>query len=445
MAAPKPYYGRPENQKNPAAQNLHSQKDGDNRPPPPPQQNKPAKGKAPPKLNKPTLTHDASNQKMDESSVFSASNFALGSTQREDVVRETFSPSFAVTTELSRNIYSQMLVDEPNLSKQITPEAIDYYVACLVWARIIGLKIKNGQDLTDTERRLQDLLSLKSFNIPEPVRLYLMVYGRFVSVLGTHLTPTFPPLPEHVIQWNNTDIPGMYAAADIDAATHNLYEEVPSLGIHLASLITAQNNVVGPWNPPGLPQNWTATQNLLGYRPTRNYRAEAYSFVIDAGVTLGECQCNPPTSGFNFEILEYVSDLLAHTKTYKVSPVNLLDLPETGSQVQIAPFIPEQSAPTTNIRSTAVITSINKLTDTLIGVAYAFAPSAFKESDLAHSYVWSCARPPQGAPIPEAWFNDRNARRVIREIYTQTQFTSISQDAQEYRRKIFESFVIAKR
>jgi hypothetical protein len=89
------------------------------------------------------------------------------------------------------------------------------------------------------------------------------------TVLETHLTPQFPPLPAATVQWQNIDISGLHANVPIDVNSHNLYENVPATGINLAAIITAQNTDLGPWQPPNLPQGWTATQTLLGYRPTR--------------------------------------------------------------------------------------------------------------------------------------------------------------------------------
>lgn len=184
---------------------------------------------------------------------------ALGSVEREDHARETFMLAATVVTELTRTIYSQLLVDEPNLGRRMIPEALDYCGACLTWARVIALKVKNQQPLTLAERTLQDIFLKESFNVPEPLRSFYLTFGKVTTVLGTHLTPTFPPLPEEVIPWNNIDIPGMFGNGPYNADTQNLYEELPSIGVHVAALITAQNQAVGAWAPPGLPEGWVAT------------------------------------------------------------------------------------------------------------------------------------------------------------------------------------------
>ena len=73
---------------------------------------------------------------------------------------------------------SQTQIDIPTLNKQLIPETLDYYGTCLIWAGIVRLKVKLNQPLTDVERTLQDILNEHSFNVPEPLRRYLLMFGK---------------------------------------------------------------------------------------------------------------------------------------------------------------------------------------------------------------------------------------------------------------------------
>ncbi|XP_039291955.1 uncharacterized protein LOC120353202 [Nilaparvata lugens] len=260
------------------------------------------------------------------------------------------------------------------------------------------------------------MLRLESFAIPEPLRLQLLVLGRVKSCLGTSLRPTFPPLPTTVIQWQGIAIPGNFAAA-ITAASHNLYEELPCLGIHLAALITAQNNDIGPWSPPGVPAHTHTNQNLIGYRPTKRYRPEAYASVINVGISAGEVQNYPPNTGLNFDLLKRTSEVLSSLTTFKTTDISFPTLTEYGATAQLAHYIPDPQQPgVRNIQGLTTIRTINNEIPSQIGVSIVFAPRYYKESPNDNFDNWCCLSPdaPLAAdilnPLPTAWFENRNDR-----------------------------------
>lgn len=222
------------------------------------------------------------------------------------------------------------MIDDPNLSKSWSRETFDYYSTALLWLRIVNLKLRNNQDLTQLEESLLQVSSNLTFNVPEPIRLYLMGIGNVVSKTGQHLYPSFPELPHKTVD----SIPATYGK--ISVQNHNLYEEIPCLGISIG-LIRATMNPVNPlpqWNPPLMPQHYTSNENLLGYHNIRRPRAEALSILDAAGIDEGHFPNFPNTSGFNFNLLRSVSAILANTKTFKVTPVNFQTLSESGSVCQ---------------------------------------------------------------------------------------------------------------
>ncbi|XP_039291954.1 uncharacterized protein LOC120353201 [Nilaparvata lugens] len=342
----------------------------------------------PAKINKPTALHDASKQVLTGGNPFSNSAFMHNVVEHELYMRETFSPCTPALTQVTRDVFTQLSIDKPDLTKRLIPEELDYYAEAMLWFRIIGLKARNQQPLTPEET-----IVVK-------------------SCLGTSLRPTFPPLPTTVIQWQGVAIPDNFAAA-ITAASHNLYEELPCLGIHLAALITAQNNDISPWSPPGVPAHTHANQNLIGYHPTKLYRPEAYASVIDVGISAGEVQNYPPNTGLNFRLMKRTSEFLSSLTTFKTTDVSFPTLTEYRGTAQLAQYIPDPQQPRVrNIQGLTTIRTINNEIPSQIGVSIVFAPRYYKESPNDNFDNWCCLSPdaPLAAdvlnPLPAAWFEN---------------------------------------
>ncbi|KAG8290064.1 hypothetical protein J6590_093796 [Homalodisca vitripennis] len=304
-------------------------------------------------------------------------------------------PDFSTSTDLSRLMYEEMIVDDN----------LDYYTTAMIWLRILGLKNKNQDVMTDAERRVAELVGDTAFNLPEPLRLYLLTYGNITTAIGTHLYPEFPPLPEALAPWPqfpNIDVPGFYAPGPVDLETHNLYEEVPPLGMALAALVQAQANNVGAWIPPCQPIGFNLTNNLLNYRPTAIYRPEALRHIINAGITNADIEANPPNTGLNIQLLQYISDQLASNKTFKTTSCIVYTMLEFGSQAQIAEVHPSPGQPRMRtVLGDVEVRTLAAETSTTIGVAIAFAPRQFKDAPVDSDYNWSCylsAAVPRQAP-----------------------------------------------
>jgi hypothetical protein len=125
---------------------------------------------------------------------------------------------------------------------------LDYYVTAVIWLRVLGLKAKNKDAMTATERNVVQLIETMSLNLPEPLCLYLLTFRNITTAIGTHLYPQFPPMPEAFTDWPEhpgLEVPGFYDNQPVNAETHNLYEEVPCLGMALASLVQALQAGVG--------------------------------------------------------------------------------------------------------------------------------------------------------------------------------------------------------
>nr|UNI73880.1 MAG: hypothetical protein [brine shrimp partiti-like virus 1] len=446
------YHGHPKNQKDPKAFNAFRGKSAsqESRPEPVKPKNTGARRPHPPKLNAPSRLHDASHQVVDDSDPFKASAFVHSLSQNEDRPLARFSPSFTAVTDLSRRVFQELTTDDKQLGKLLTPEMIDYYTTCLVWLRIISIKNKNHDRLTDEEVRLSAISEDLSLNVPEPIRLYLLTFGNLTTAIGTHLRPEFPPLPTGQVLFNQVNIPGFFEDDEITVGTHNLYEEVPSLGVSLCALITATTNNVGQWDPPIVPNGYSPTFNLLNYRYTASYRPEATSHILEHGIAQGQpIDSYPRNTGFLIDFLKWISDQLATTKTFKVTPTTMPRLSEYGSQAQLTEIHPLGNQPGQRFTTSEVIArTINPESLTTIGTAIAFSPRLFKDApyDAQYNSNWCCVVPinPQN-PVPVFWYINRNDRRMTPTIYHDTQWTSISKISSDYRRLVIQSFILTPR
>lgn len=277
------YQGRPEKQKNPKAPNTW-------RGPSRPSTDKPKASSvrdAPSELPRATRKHDASSVKLTEASPADSSLFASGMSVRETVPRQTFTPSAPAAIEISRQSYAELITDDNSLSKVMLPEYLDYYTTAMVWIRATTLKQKNSQPITQEEDQLLTLTQITPFVLPEPILLQVRQLGNAVSKTGQHLFPAFPPLPTTVLQGNG----GYYGqllepGEGVDNTIHNLYEEIPCLGVTAEAVqASLSNNPPGPYVSHVTYRGQQPNANLLGFRPLGTRRAEPKNLAFDCGIT----------------------------------------------------------------------------------------------------------------------------------------------------------------
>ncbi|APG78325.1 putative capsid protein [Wuhan cricket virus 2] len=439
---PRPYLGKPANQKNPRAKNLHVPRAPREAPAamedtPPAPSKQASKPKMPSTLPPPKhASNPPRKEDFVEKSPLSDAIFQEDMAVREVNLTTRQNVSLSAVNELSRATYQQMLITDPNLAKQWTPEVHDYYVTAMTWLRIVALKASSGQDLTPAEETLLSMSATHSFNLTEPIRLYLSGVGVAVTKNGQHLYPSFPPLPTEVVD----GIPGLYGP--IGEATHNLYEEIPALGVSIG-MIRASLNPVRPipqWVPPILPVNTNANPNLLGFRPIRAPRPEAMSITDAAEINVDNFPNYPANTGFNMQLLKAVSSLIATTSTFKVTSTNFSNLAETGSTAQAVLLQPiDNDDPTIRtINANLRPQSLNHDPLATFGQAVAFGYQLLKEPCGNNHSAWCCITPAAGQVIPQQWIDNRNDRRNIPAQFQVRVFDSNSVSAGDYRRKIVE-------
>lgn len=441
-----PYRGRPENQRNPRAENIWKG------PPRVPREQQPPKltpRNAPKALPKPTQLHDTSHVKLTEVCPTDGSVFATGMSVREVSPRLTFSPAAPALIDISRQCYAELITDEPNLTKTILPEYVDYYNTALLWMRIVTLKQKNSQALTVEENDLLTLIQTTAFVVVEPILLQLRQLGNVVSTTRQHLYPQFPPLPTGII----ADHGGYYGpllppGEDIDLTVHNLYEELPCLGVLSESIrATISNSPPGPYRSNVTYQELQPNQNLLGFRALGSRRSEPKNLAFDCRITEADFPSYPPNTEFNFEFLVAMSNVLANTKTFKNTEVVFSTLTEVGAQSQLVVSHPLPTPGTNCLRGEQVVTSLSQDSLAILGAAVFFDSQLMKEDGPGANPTdaWCLFRPTPQVRIPEEWIDNRNVRRDLPIQYQQRVFTSVSQLASTFRINSIKTLVLTKR
>ncbi|KAG5872092.1 hypothetical protein JTB14_006438 [Gonioctena quinquepunctata] len=145
-----------------------------------------------PRSPPPTQLHNTAKVQMSSGSPSDGSVFATGVLVRETVQRQTFSPSTPAEIDISRQTYAELITDDPQLAKVILPEYLDYYTTALIWMRIVHLKQRNSQRLTNAEQDLLALVQTTTFCVPETLNLQIRQLGNVVTATKQHLYPEFP-------------------------------------------------------------------------------------------------------------------------------------------------------------------------------------------------------------------------------------------------------------
>lgn len=297
-----PYRGRPENQRNLKAVNAWKG-------PVQKQNNKPpmlTPRNAPRALPKPTRLHDNSHVKPSGVSPAEGSVFTSGISLREISDRQTFQPSTPALIDIASQCYSELVTDYSNFSKAALPEYLDYYATALLWLRIMDLKHKNSDPLTSEEVAVWSRTQSTTFSIPEPITLQLKQLGNTVAKhIDHHLYPYFPQLSTRVVAGHG----GYYGklvepAPDTDNSVHNLYEELPCLGVMSEAVRAAISNApTGPYQSAVTYRGLQPNRNLLGFRPLGSRRNEPKNLAFSCNITEIDFESYPVNTAFNFDFI----------------------------------------------------------------------------------------------------------------------------------------------
>lgn len=431
-AEPRIYRGRPENQRDPRATNGF----------------KPRMPKANPVLRlpasipKPTRLHDASSAVPKTAHPSENSVFSQGISVSEVTERREFSSSTPALIDISRSVYAELLSDDSNLGKTLLPEYVDYYATALLWFRYTTLKQKFSQPMTEEAMKLNELLQTTSFCVPKPLAMYYQAIGMIESQTGEHLFPASPDLPTHVI----AGVGGYHGSYGPHApdTLHTLYEEIPCLGV----LSYAVQQAISA-HPPGAYQS-TLTYNgqqpkrtLLGFRPLGHRRSEPKNLAFENDISEASFPSFPANTSINMKFILAISNILAHTKTFRNDTINFPSMSDSGSWSQTIPVRPQANANPSafglhlDLRPTSFLSE----TPEEFGKAIFFSFQLFKNVTANNnSDSWSIYD-----QIPNTWIDNRNHRRDLPDRFYAPVFDSISMKGDHFRTNIVRQLVISQR
>lgn len=387
-------------------------------------------------LPPPTKLNDTSHVKLTEANPAEGSLFNPGVAVREVEPRTTFSPSVPALIDISRAIYMEMVTADPNIAKIMLPEYFYYYSTALLWLRIVSLKKKNQQEMTTPEHELFHLTQKAQFIVPEPIQMQLQHLGNIESSFQQHLYPTFPPLPTTEIQnfggyHGILDLPG----EGVDDDVHNLYEEIPCLGVlGEAVRVATGNHQPGPYASLVQFQGQQPNDNLLGFTSLGARRSEPKNLALNCRITEISFPSFPESTGFNFKFVQAISVAIQNIKTFKNITVNFLLMSELGSPSQLMIARPIPDAYSICSRGSQIITSLIGSPNHVFGAGMFYNSQLFKEnSSRGSSESWCLITPTVAIPTPPEWIANRNNRRNLPEPYYYRMYTSASQQAEAFR------------
>lgn len=266
--------------------------------------------------------------------------FAVNQNLREVKPRTTFTPAAIGLIDVSRDIHQELRSHEATTMRVLTPEVMDYYSTALLWMRITDLKAQFGNELTKAEETLLRLAENNPLTVPAPLLAYLKSFGGILTKLESNLYPEFPELPTQRVG----TVDGLYGP--ITEETHNLYEEVPCLGVLAYAVQQVLSDTNGRNVSPLSTADFDVTTNLLGYRPLARRRDDAKSFIEANGISSTDFPTNVTGAMFNLSLIIATSALLRETKTFKLTTTPITSIGASGSQSQTV-FLNSKSDPTT--------------------------------------------------------------------------------------------------
>jgi hypothetical protein len=141
--------------------------------------------------------------------------------------REDFLTTLARLPEIAVETYNQCAIEVRQLDRVLVKEEMSYYATGLLWLKLTDVKAKQGREaLTSEERSIRKATEEMEFNVPQPVSAFLHQIGQFSDKMGKTTDVKVPSFPTQRAQGM-----GGYHSPEITEEAHNLFEEVPSLGI----------------------------------------------------------------------------------------------------------------------------------------------------------------------------------------------------------------------
>ncbi len=370
-----------------------------------------------------------------DEAIWADSIFGIDVCLREERPKETFSPNFSRLPEITREVYSNMAADDSTLNKKLTSKMLSYYSTTLLWARLVDIKAKRAQTpLTQTETDFRRYFTENEYNVPQPITCVLRGIGHVVEPRGKTLYMEDTNLPVAVVGRK-----GGYFSTEITTESHNLYEELPTLGVAgdvLEAVSLAEQNPVP--NIPVLTPHTAPTENLVGYSANIPLRKEEVRQALNSfGIFHDRFDENVAGTRFNVHLVNYVSDTLGKLTMFRMDKVNITAMTQNGTLTQLIKTVPSTTENTQNVRWTNAVVqpkTVSADATTIVGSSYYAGFQLVKEAFGGDHHVWCCLKRAPGSQwqIPQEWINNRNDRRHLPTNYNEAQYVALY-DSQTYR------------
>lgn len=225
----------------------------------------------------------------------------------------------------------------------------------------------------------------------------------------------------------------------IDATTHNLYEELPSLGVSADVLMPIAGADSRPLRPVirTVPPGYTATQALCGFYGQPGVRKEELAIVLNSyRVSATNFQTSKPNTRLNIPLINYASDQLAKIDTFRKEKIAFSAMTADGDATQLIESVPTDEAIVGEKWTNQVVRPFHcsKEHEAVLGAVYytgfQLKKEAIGEGDDSH-HNWCCVHPTATATagstrVPVDWISNRNDQRRVPPGFSIRRFTGMS-------------------
>jgi hypothetical protein len=341
---------------------------------------------------------------------------------------QSFAANYSRVVDIAAEVYDGYRVDEKQLDRVVAREEVAYYATAMMHLKLLEVKAKQGEvSLTSKEKDIRKAVSDKVWNIPQPLCAYLQEIGTYSDKMGRETRLEVPPLPVAVSQGF-----GGYHAPEINVDTHNMFEEIPSLGI-AGDMVMALASLEAEPVPNfhiGVPVHSEVTANLAGsFFPIGQQRPEIRQRLAGYGITTVEFSEYVSGTRFNLRYIKSLSDILGRFDTYRAEKVTFRNLSLSGGETQTIKSRPSEVNEPEGWRTRSVQPS----SLAIMGASYCYGFQLFKEDGPGATRAqrtanWSCISGVSETPwqMPDDWYNNRNDRRNLPDGIGTERFRAIS-------------------
>lgn len=345
--------------------------------------------------------------------------FGIGVSVTEIAPRQNFDINLSKLPTLCAEIYDNYKPDERQLDRILMREEVAYYGTALMWLRLLNIKAKQGnQALTSAEKDICKATAKDTFNVPAPLSVYLNEIGPYKDKMGKETQLSIPDLPTSRAQEF-----GGYHASNITADNHNLFEEVPSLGVagDMVMALASEGDEPAVNFHIGTPANTQLSSNLVGrFSPIGPRRQEIRQRLIGMGITSTTFPEYVKDTRFNLRYLRSISDILGKLETFRVDKMCFDNLTIAGGEAQTIETKPIEKEEGKWTEVSVQPTSASTSSIAFMGASYVFGFQLYKEdgpgrTQLERMANWCCVeqKPESVWANHERWHANRNARRNL--------------------------------